>query len=259
MSLLKQSTLPNATCKESTPLQGHSLEGERSTLKAHTKSGEHIIVETPLFSQGELPKIHSTNTILSESTTPQISLETGDHSIGSQEFEHQDTLLDVPISSDTVHDTVLTTQDLHQNVEGLHVGADPDDNTTNSRVPEVFTSALETSISKSIIHNAEEEMPSHAKRDVDDIHAKQLGSSTDSPVIPMLAPEEQTSHIHPEIIDDSTTLLVDEMITEGPTSSSAPSSDFIKQWLRPVQDVSEAGPSTSAVLSQENIQELYGL
>ena len=49
------------------------------------------------------------------------------------------------------------------------------------------------------------------------------------------------------------------MTTEGPTSSSAPSSDFIKQWLRHVQNVNEKGPSTSAVLSQENIQELYGL
>ena len=75
----------------------------------------------------------------------------------------------------------------------------------------------------------------------------------------MLAPEEQTSHIHPEVIDDSTTLLVDEMTTKGPTSSSARNSEFIKQWIRHVQDVSEAGPSISAALSQVNIQELYGL
>ena len=95
--------------------------------------------------------------------------------------------------------------------------------------------------------------------DVDDIHAKQLGSSTDSPVIQILAPEEQTSFIHHEAIDDSTTFLVDEMTTEGPTSSSAPRYDFINQRLRPVQNVNEAVPSTSAVLSQENIQELYGL
>ena len=182
-------------------------------------------------------------------------METGDNSIGSQEFEHQDTLLDVPISSDTV----LTTHDLHQNVEVTECWADPDDNSSNSRVPEVFTSAIKTSISKSIIHNVEEEMPSQDKRDVDDIHVKQLGSSIDFPVIPMLTPEEQTSHIHPKIIDDSTTLLVDKMITERPTASSAPSSDFIKQWLSHVQDVSEEGPSTYAVLSQENIQELCRL
>ena len=79
---------------------------------------------------------------------------TEDHTSGSQAFEHQDSFLDVPISSDTVHDIVLTTQDLHQDVEGLHAGADPDDNTTNLRVPEVLTSALETTTSKSIIHNA---------------------------------------------------------------------------------------------------------
>ena len=212
----------------------------------------------PYFLRGSCQK-SIPQTLFSQNTTPKISFETGDHSIGSQEFEHQDTLLYVPISSDTVHDTLLTTHELHQNVEGLHAGADPDDNTTNSRVPEVVTSSLDTSISKTIIHNAEVEMSSQDRRDVDDIHDKQLGSSTDSPIIPMMAPEEQTSHIHPEIIDDSTTLLVDEIITEGPNSSSAPSSYFIKQWLRPVQDVNEVGPYTSTVLSQTNIQELYGM
>ena len=65
-------------------------------------------------------------------------------------------------------------------------------------------------------------------RDVDDTHAKQLGSSIDSLVIQILAPEEQTSTIHPEVIDDSTQKLFDEMITEGPTSSSAPRSHFFQ-------------------------------
>ena len=83
-------------------------------------------------------------------------------------------------------------------------------------------------------------MPSQAMGDVDDIHAKQLGSSTDSSAIQMLAPEERTSPIHPKTIDDSTTLLFDEMTTEGPIYSSVPNSDFIKQWLRFVQDASEA-------------------
>ena len=137
-----------------------------------------------------MPKISSEHTTLSQSITTNISLETEDHTSGSQDFEHQDYILDVPISSDTVHDTVLTTQDLHLDVEGLHAGADPDENITHLRVPEVLTSSLETDFSKIIIHNVEEEMPSHAKGDVDDIHAKQLGSSTDSPVIQLLAPEE---------------------------------------------------------------------
>ena len=90
-------------------------------------------------------------------------------------------------------------------LRGLHAGADPDENTTNLRVPEVLTLPIETITSKSIIHNVEVEMPSQAKGDVDDIHAKQLCSSTDSPVIQMLALEEQTSHIHLETIDDPTT------------------------------------------------------
>ena len=134
---------------------------------------------------------------------------TGDQTSVSQDFENQDFLFDVPISSDTVHDNVLTTQDLHQDVEGLYVGANPDDNTINLRVPEFFTSSLETSTSKSIIQNVDEEIPSRAMRDVDDTHAKQLGSSIDSLVIQLLDPKEQTSHFHPEAIDDSTTFLVD--------------------------------------------------
>ena len=63
---------------------------------------------------------------------------------------------------------------------------------------------------------------------MDDIHAKKLGSSTYSPVIQMLASEEQTPIIHHEVIYDSTKELVDEMTIEGPTSSSASSSNFLK-------------------------------
>ena len=82
-----------------------------------------------------MPKIPFIHTIPLESTTSKISLTTGDHSSDSQAFEHQDSFLDVSPSSDIVHDTVLTTQDLQHDVEGLHVGEDPDDNTTNLRVP----------------------------------------------------------------------------------------------------------------------------
>ena len=96
------------------------------------------------------------------------------------------------------------------------------------RVPKVLTSALETDTSKSIIHNTEEEMPSHAKGAVDHTHAYLLGSFTDSLVIQLLAQEKQTSTIHYEVIYDLTKELVDKMVTEGPTSSSAPSSNFIK-------------------------------
>ena len=94
-------------------------------------------------------------------------------------------------------------------------------------------------------------MPSQAKGYVDDIHAKKLGLSTDSPVIQLLAPEEQTSTIHTEVIYDSTKELVYEMTTYGPTSSSAPSSNFIKQWLEPVQNVSELGTFHCSSFSRE--------
>ena len=120
-------------------------------------------------------KITIDHTSLTLSPQKQISLETEDHISGSQELEHQTSLFDVPKSSDIVLDTVITTQDLHLDVEGMHVGAYPDDNITNLRVPEVFTLALETISSISIVHNAEEEMPSQAKGAVDDTHAKIIG------------------------------------------------------------------------------------
>ena len=121
-------------------------------------SGEHLSLETPLSTQGELPKITSEHTILPQSPSTNIILELEDQIPGSQFIKHHSSLIDVPISSDTVLDTVLTTHDLHLDVEGLDDGADPDDNTTNLRVSEVLTSALENETFKSIINNAEEEM-----------------------------------------------------------------------------------------------------
>ena len=66
---IKNSIFPNAPYTESVPLQGHSIEGERSQVMSHTVSGEHISIETPISTQGELPNISSIHTILSESTT----------------------------------------------------------------------------------------------------------------------------------------------------------------------------------------------
>ena len=53
---IEKSILPNAPCKESAPLQGHSLEGERRQLEAHTMSGEHISFETPYLLRGSCQK-----------------------------------------------------------------------------------------------------------------------------------------------------------------------------------------------------------
>ena len=68
----------------------------------------------------------------------------------------------------------------------MYVGVYTDDNTTNTGVPQVFTSASTTTESTSIIQNVEDIMPSQDKGDVDDTHAKQFGSSSDSPVIQTL-------------------------------------------------------------------------
>ena len=62
-------------------------------------------------------------------------------------------------------------------------------------------------------NNVVDEIRSHAKGAVDETHAKQLSSSTDSPIIQLLAPNEQTTSTHPEVIDASTKQLVDEMVT----------------------------------------------
>ena len=210
---IKESILPNAICIESTSLQESSLEGEKSQMKVHTQSAEHIILETPLLTQGKLSKIFSEHTTLIISPIKQIFLEIEEHIFVSHEFKHQTSLFDVPNSSDTVHDIVLTTHDLHSDIEGMNVGAYPDDNITNLRVPEFFTSSMENISSTSIVHNVEEEMSSQDKGDVDDTHAKKLCSSIDSPVIPILAPNEQFPSTHPEVIDESTKKLVDEMIT----------------------------------------------
>ena len=99
-----------------------------------------------------MSKIFSEHTTLTISPTKQISLETEEHISVSQELEHQTSLFDVPRLSDIVLDIVLTTLDLHLDVEGMHIGAYSDDNLTNLRVSEVFTSTLEN-ISSTCIDN----------------------------------------------------------------------------------------------------------
>lgn len=52
----------------------------------------------------------------------------------------------------------------------------------------------------------------------------------------MLAPEEQITTIHHNIIDDLSEQLDEKIVTEGPISSSDPIS-HLAIWLNPVQDV----------------------
>ena len=82
---------------------------------------------------------------------------------------------------------------------------------------------------------------------MDDIHAKKLGSSTDSPLIQTLAPQEQNTSTHNVVIDDSTNQLVDEMTIEGTITGSALSSDFVTTWMHNVQ-----------LGCIEELKELYG-
>ena len=131
------------------PFKGTPLKVKEVHLKAQTLRVESTSsIETPLFSQGEVAK----NPFYKHYSSQNIQLlqfflyNWGPFYLVLGNLNIKIPLIDVPISSDIVHDTMLTTKDLHQNVEELHVGADPDDNTTNSRVPEVFTSTLKTSI-----------------------------------------------------------------------------------------------------------------
>ncbi|MGI4673491.1 hypothetical protein ACR2XN_28910, partial [Klebsiella pneumoniae] len=98
-------------------------------------------IETPLSAQGELPKSNSEQT-LSTPQTLKISLEPVIQETESHGIDHQESILDEPISSDIVHDTVLTTQNPHLDGEGMQAGASPNDTIPTTRVPEVFTSPL---------------------------------------------------------------------------------------------------------------------
>ena len=89
---------------------------------ANTMSGEHLSLENPLTTQGDLPKITSEHTILPQSPSTNISLELEDHIPGSQSIEHQCSLIDVVTSSNIVLDTVLTTQNLHFDIEDCMLG-----------------------------------------------------------------------------------------------------------------------------------------
>ncbi|KAK1364422.1 hypothetical protein POM88_039983 [Heracleum sosnowskyi] len=107
--VIKKSSLPTTLCKESA--QGQELTLDSGEHKGdHTQSGEHINIETPPISQGELPKSNLNSSFLSESTTTQISSIQESHSHDNPALDHS--LLDSvndPLSSDMVLDTVLTT------------------------------------------------------------------------------------------------------------------------------------------------------
>ena len=69
---IEKSSLPTTICKESAQSQELTLDsGEHQG--GTTQSGEHINVETPPISQGELLKSNLDSSLLPESTTTKIS------------------------------------------------------------------------------------------------------------------------------------------------------------------------------------------
>ncbi|KAK1376045.1 hypothetical protein POM88_032238 [Heracleum sosnowskyi] len=135
---IEKSSLPTTICTESAQDQELTLDPRRNK-DADTLSGEHITLETPPISQGELLKFNPHHTSLPESTS-NISSQQISHSHDFSEIDQsQSNTVIEPTSSDMVHDTVLTTQEPHLVGQGMHAGAYPNDTNTNMEDSPVFT------------------------------------------------------------------------------------------------------------------------
>ncbi|KAK1388666.1 hypothetical protein POM88_016844 [Heracleum sosnowskyi] len=108
---IEKSSLPTTFYKESVQGQELTLDPRRNKGD-DTLSGEHITLETPPISQGELPKSNLHHTSLPESTS-NISSQQNSHShdISAIDQSQSKSVIE-PTSSDMVHDTMLTTQEL---------------------------------------------------------------------------------------------------------------------------------------------------
>ncbi|KAK1389794.1 hypothetical protein POM88_017972 [Heracleum sosnowskyi] len=97
---IEKSSLPTTTCKESAQSQELTLDsGEQQG--GTTLSGDHITIETPPISQGELPKSNLNPTSLLESTNANISSLQESHSHDNPTFDHSFfNSVNEPLSSD---------------------------------------------------------------------------------------------------------------------------------------------------------------
>ena len=102
------------TAPENAPSQEHTLGDERRQLDG--TNTESILFEPPPFTQGEVPTLSSKLTSLISQISSEYNLEHPVH-----------TSLDVPKSSDTVLDAMITTQNPQSVGEGVHAAAHPDD------------------------------------------------------------------------------------------------------------------------------------
>ena len=184
-----------------------------------TLSGEHIQIEIPSISQGELPKSISEHTTLSESN---ISLNRDSHLGDDSTFDQsQSTSVIEPLSSD-----LLTTQDLKSVGQELHAGAYSNDTNKNMEASPVLTG---DSVPYSPISQVELEMPSQANRDGAVTHpismetasastAIQMLDSENQPSFPVVSQPQNTSDIINSVIGCISSQRSDSMEVDHPTN-----------------------------------------
>ncbi|KAK1394320.1 hypothetical protein POM88_013376 [Heracleum sosnowskyi] len=232
---IEKSSLPTASCKESA--QGQDLTLDPSGNKGElTQSGEHITVETPHISQGGLLKFNLNPTSLSDSSI-KISSAQESHSNDNLALDQsQSTPVIEPISSDMVHDTVLTTQDPHSVGQGMHAEAYPNDTNTNIEDSPVLTG--DSTPDSPFLMDLD--LPSQAYRDCAVTHPISMETVSDSTVIPRL--EETHSTIPHEV----------------PSTSSHLAQATFTEWLKPVQHNRASGSSSvPPQLTEEELKDLH--
>ncbi|KAK1360059.1 hypothetical protein POM88_044533 [Heracleum sosnowskyi] len=186
---IEKSSLPTTICTESAQDQDLTLDPRRNK-DVDTMSGEHITIETPPISQGELLKSSLHHTSLPESTSNISSPQVGhSHDLSVLDQSQSKTVIE-PNSSDMVHDTVLTTQDPHLVGQGMHAGAYPNDTNKNIEGSPVLTG---DSMPNSPFL-LDMDLPSQAHGDAVVTHPISMETTSDSTVIPRL---EETHSITP--------------------------------------------------------------
>ncbi|KAK1394471.1 hypothetical protein POM88_013527 [Heracleum sosnowskyi] len=232
---IEKSSLPTASCNESAPGQDLTLD-PRSDKGDQTLSGEHINVETPPISQGELPKSNLNPTSLSDSST-KISSAQESHSHDNLVLDQsQSSPVIEPTSSDMVLDTVLTTQDPHSVGQGMHTEAYPNDTNTNMEDSPVFTG---DSVPNSPILR-DVELSSQTYRADVVTHPISMETTSDPTAIPRL--EETQTHTSHEV----------------PSTSSHLAQATMSEWLKPVHHDRPSGSSSvPSQMTEEAIQDLH--
>ncbi|KAK1379297.1 hypothetical protein POM88_026041 [Heracleum sosnowskyi] len=232
---IEKSSLPTTTCTESAQDQELTLD-PRSDKADDTQSGEHITVETPPISQGELPKSNLNPTSLSDSSI-KISSEQESHSNDNLAFDQsQFSPVIEPISSDMVHDTMLTTQEPHLVGQGMHAGAYPNDTNTNMEDSPVFTG--DSMPNSPILRDVE--LSSQTNRANVVTHPISMETTLDPTAIPRLEETQiLTSH-------------------EVPSTSSHLAQATMSEWLKPVHHDRPSGSSSvPSKMTEEAIQDLH--